>query len=296
MRQAALWIALAVAGCGGDRGTGEPTLQEQYERALGVANPETRAKRLVSVAFKQERAGDSAGAEQSLRQAAESCGKIEDLRGRTRALNSLAYAQGKLGLLSEAKSSLKQVRKAAQQLEDPESKVAALSSMAVTYGRFLGNPTAADVYLREAEAVATATSEPVPKTRGLMEVAYRNHQLDRKENAAGLAAQALEQARAIPMPRQRSDAIACVASRMSMMKMAESQQLFGEALESARAIDSDVSRAHALADIGIRLARAGQTQQAREILKEAESAADQIKDQGLQREILNKIGSAIRRI
>ena len=91
-------------------------------------------------------------------------------------------------------------------------------------------------------------------------------------------------------PRQRSDGLGEAAAALS--GTAESPQaaaLFEEALTSARQIEDPVSQAHALADLAARLGRSRQGEKAREVLAEAERAADRISDRGLQQEVMEKI-------
>ena len=283
---------LLLAGCGGGGDeSGGTSFQQQFRDAKSTSDPQSRAVRLVQLAYQQHNAGTVEGVRESLAAAGEAARQIEGADAKAETLATVAYAAGAVGWLSEASELVKDVRGAIEDVENQEVAAAATAKMAAVYGVHLDNARAAEVYIAQAEEIAGNIEDPESRARALVAIAGRRFELKQPEEAARLTEEASDLARSLEDPRRRADLLAEVADRYH--KIGRSEQAlstFDEATAAAESIpDNYVSQSYALLNIASKLHAAGYKEQARAALAKTEQAADQILDQGQKGPFMTKL-------
>jgi tetratricopeptide (TPR) repeat protein len=281
-----------LVGCGGGGGNEGPTLTQQYQAAMAVANPDSRVIRLIEVAKAQDAAGDASGAERSLKDAVEAAGEItNDTFGQASAFGDIAEMQGQCGLRGSAKKSVQMARDLQEEIETPKNRVAVLCKISLTYGRYLDNPKAAEAYMNKAKGLVNELEDPVDKVDGLMDLAQTCQEMEMPEQADVMVDAAIAAANAIQRPRDRCDTITQVASRLIAMNQKEKAVArFEEAITATEVIETPESQAFALAEIGYAMGKAGMYDRAYALFdKASEVSYKKVTDAGLQAEILERI-------
>jgi tetratricopeptide (TPR) repeat protein len=277
----AVLILLLLPGCGANDGGSDSSLGQQHEQALQTNDARSRAIRLIQIAYKRNEAGDVQGAQQSISAAAEAARTIANQDEKAEMLTSVAYAAGTIAWTTEANKLVKEVRGAIEQAPNSEIAATSLAKLSVVYGKHLGNATAAETYLKQAEEIAGEVESPEGRAAALLAIAGRYNELERSDEAQRIAGAALDLARSIEDPRRRSETLAEAGVRLNKMADAEAAtSIFDEAESAADAISDNVSRAYALLKLADRLHAAGQASRSAAILQKAEDVAFQVQDQG----------------
>lgn len=281
-----------LAGCGGGGGSDGPTLTQQYQAAMAIGNPDSRVLRLIEVAKAQDAAGDASGAEQSLKDAFKAAGEItDDLYGQASAYGDIAAMQGHCGLRGSAKNTVQLSRDLQEKIENPKHRVAVLCKISLTYGRYLENSTAAEVYMGQAKGLVSGLEDPRDKVEGLMDLAQTCQDMEMPEQADAMVDAAIEAANGIQRPRDRCDMVTQVASRLIAMNQQEKAVArFEEAIAATESIETPESRAFALAEIGLAMGQSGMYDRAYALFDKASDLAyKEVNDTGLQAEITQTI-------
>jgi len=282
---------LLFAGCGsnGDKKNGL-SLDDKYREALKEENPQIRAKKLITIAGKQQEAGTKSAAKQSLKDALKAAGEIEAARDRAALLNSIAYAQGKAGLIGDAKDTLKATGKAIEEIEDAASKIRETARRAVPYHVHLKDAEMAKAQMDSAEQLAETIENPAIKVESLLDVAYNYNRMQLADDVGRLVDKAVEAAKTVEDPRARCDAVVAVARKLITMKKKDKATTFlEEAVKLTDAIEEPVTKGHAMAEIAKEMGRAGDAAGARKLLDKAEGVAVKIDDVGLKKQLNKKI-------
>ena len=114
-------ILVMTVGCGGSGGKKSgsgASLSSQYKKLLKESNPNTRARGLVALSKKQEKAKDSDGATKSLGEALKSCEDIENAEQQAGAYTSVGLAYGERGEKGTTRKVMKKARTATDKIED----------------------------------------------------------------------------------------------------------------------------------------------------------------------------------
>ena len=282
-------ILAGITGCNEGSSDG-PSLSEQYQQLLRQPNPDIRANKLVSLAIKQNKAGDTSGLERSLDAAAAACAEIEHRRIQASAYNKLAYAQATLGMVGDTKDSLKRARGAVRQIEDRESKIPELAKMARIHAVHLQNTTIAIAYMNEAEGLVDGIDDPAGKVTSLTAIAFYYHKMQMADEVTQVLESAGQIAREAEDPRQRANSVARIAMTLNrIQRVDESVAMFDESLKLASQIPTEESKAYALVDIARQLGDAGRSSSAREALLLAEELANGLSDRSQQKPLMDKI-------
>jgi tetratricopeptide (TPR) repeat protein len=280
----------AAAGCPNGGSSGGKSLNQQYSDALKISAADARARELVRIADQQFQAGDRSGAERSLRDAEEAAKSLSDPAGQAGALVTVAGGKARTGNAAGARRTLGEVGKMLEKIANFEQRVLVQSRMGSVYGRELGDKNAAQGELSQAEAGIARLQDVTGQILAVAAIAQSYHAAELADDAQRVIGTGLEIARAADRPRQRSDSITRLATAQARMNNTEAAAaLFDEALATARSIPDDLSRAHALIEIATAHSQAGQKAKAAELFKEAEDVSEKIADQGLKREVLDKI-------
>jgi tetratricopeptide (TPR) repeat protein len=287
----ALSVLVTFSGCGGGGDGGGSSLQQQHQQALNMNDARSRAIRLIQIAYKRNDAGDVQGAHDSLSAAADAARAIENLGEKAETLTSVAYAAGTIGWTTEANKLVKEARGAIEAVPNQEIAAAALAKLSVVYARHLGNATAGETYMKQAEEIARKIESPDSQALALLAIAGRYQEMEKADEAQRVADAALELARGIEDPRRRSETLAEAALRLHKLgRQEEAMTVFDEAETAADAItENHVSHAYALLTLADKLQSAGQNARAAEILKKAEDVAFQVQDQGQKEPLLTQL-------
>lgn len=295
-----LAAAMTVAvwtGCGDDdSGSGRPMSFDEEAAAIQKdGNLTYRARELTKLAFRRYKAKDKSGAELTLFSAQEACKEIPDLSARADAFGLLAEAQSRMDDRLAAKKTLATAREAIDQITQPEVQALALATLAGAAAS-ASQPELASEILKDAEKRAAELKdyEGKPGLYGQALVLARSaeayQQLGRRDEAEHALTDAIKRAQQDQIDRERCTALLEISFSQGRMKQTDaSAKTLGLALEEARKVEKLHSRAHILADLGDMLARAGQTDKAREILTEADRVAAKIPEQDLHQQAQEKV-------
>lgn len=289
-------FALVLPGCGGssDPAGNGLSYRQQVARAQKEPLPDLRAKKLIRIAYGQAKAKDTLGAEETLRLAVEACGEIPDAAARAGAFSFAAEVLARIGNGSKARAAMADALAAAGAVEDTETKALTLARVGRAQGAMENLPAAVES-LKRAEDLVAQLEDLVGKTLVLDTLAMSYQRIGREAESDRVITTALELAKTIEDDRQRCQAIAAVAARLSTMKKNQpAEQAFDLALQTAGKIDNLQSRTYALADVAEKLSKSGDHARTHKLLDEAEKLALKIPQPDQQRLAVEKIRGLMR--
>ncbi len=285
-----------LVGCGGGNGgSSEQPLVEQYEEALAEPNAESRVNLLVIVSKKQVDAGDKEGAELSLQKAAEACSEASSPAASASTYRTVATAQAKMGATSDAEKSLREVAKVLKEIKLPSERIGETRQMAYIYGKYLKKLDRSNSYLTMASEEASGLPsesdvEIASKAELLGDLARTYFALEQPEKGNAQIKAALELVDDIKSSGHAVKTWAILAGFLHKYDQQEqAAELFDKATATAKKIEDHESKAYALVAVASDLGKAGQAERARELLDEAKTASAEITDEAVKSEIHRKI-------
>ncbi len=281
-------LGIIAAGCGRSTSTsaGGTSLHQQVERAQNVSDPARRARRLIQLALRQDRAKDTGGAKRTLGLASDACDLVSDPAGRAGLLTLLAKAQARVGD-SGASGAADRALQATAEIDDAQTRLIALARMAEAQAAVGALQQAVDT-LADVENDAEQLDDVAGRVRVLCRAAesYDHSRVGRPAEADRVIATSLVLAQTIADDRDRSQAIAEVATAQASMKRSAAGATQQLALEAARQVKSDWSKAHSLHSIAVKMPNAAA---ARKVLLEAETVAARVPEPDLKKQTLEMI-------
>jgi tetratricopeptide (TPR) repeat protein len=287
-------LTLLTLGCGGG-GKGEKSLTQLYQEALKVPDAVQRARRLVGVAEKQQKAGDLLGASASLSSAREAANSISDPSSKASSLTIVAggYARVEQNP-GEAKQLLKDAAKAIGAIQDADAKVPALADLAISTHQYLKDSDLAAAYLKSAEDAAASISQLRTRLMAQCRIVTAYGKVDRGADAQRLSNELLELARAQADAREKSDFLADVAGAQLQINQGQAADAtLAEALKASDEIATPDSHAYALLNIARKLAAAKRKGESKQLLSKAQDQALQVKDTSVRTPLMEEIDAAI---
>ena len=299
-------LLIVSAGCGGDE-EAPPASGKSFSDLVAEAQRDTipvrRARRLVEIGQQQHDAADVSGAQNTWRQARLSCAEVKEPASRARAYALLALSYAKGGMDSNAKLSIEEATKAVAEIPTDElaglmSKIDAVAEVAKAQGA-AGDRNGAVLALRDAEKLVDQIAEgddpdlaASRRSEVLNAVAVAYFRIERQQDCQRLLEESQKLAEAIGKTRGRADAVAALAMAQHQADPEAAAATFDRAIEIARQIEDELSRGHGLTDIAIKLQQVRRGNQADQLLQEAESVAEKVKDSGLRKGLMEKIYKA----
>jgi len=286
---AVLFGATQLTGCGGGS-EGGPTLSSQHQAAKAEVDPGLRAKKLVAVALKQSKAGDSAGSDVSLAEAMQAASEIKDPAGKAGALNAVADAIGQSGNSADAKKQVRAARSAADEVEELPVRIPLLTRSAEILAQRIEDTDGALDILKEAEKLAGQIEDPAAKVTAQLRVVGGYHVAKGTGDVERLGAVAVEGARELTDARKKSEALADAGGVLRRAGLTEQgTTLFAEAETAAESIEDANSRGYALLNLATRRFAGGIKDDAAKTIKAAEAAAEKVTDRAMREELSKKI-------
>lgn len=290
-------MALLLSGCGGSETPGGgSSLAAQIEAAQNDPDPQSRARSLITLGYKQYKAQDTMGARDTYRNARKAALEIKDPGIRAIELSKLAEGYARMGNPADAQDVVREARPVVAQVEEPFIQVTAYSALAKALGLANDRGEAAAL-LRDAEAVVEQmpqTDDPIEQQQrieSLISIAEGYYGVDRKENAQAIFERIRQAVETMSSPRSQADALAALGAAQSRLGDSDAQLTLAAAVEAAREIEDVNSRAHAFAEIAMKLPGRNE---ANALLDEADKLASQVPDAGLRSEVQEKIRKARR--
>jgi tetratricopeptide (TPR) repeat protein len=290
------------AGCGdsGSSNSGRG-FNQQVQDAQRLSSPGLKAARLMDIAAAQRIALDRSGAEDTLGLARKACEATTEPGEQARLLARLGLEYHRCDNKANARHAISAAKSAKDKIArntsaDYRAHVLALTGLAEAF-HALGESNDAIGSLRQAEDLTNEmkTEKDVDQLRraqaeNFITIASTYHALDRPEPAKTQSSKALELARQIGNPYERTKSLAEVATLQNRIKLNEADATFELAQKSLEEVKQPRERAHALVAVAQALQRAGQGGQAKKLLDEAEKLADQSPE--FRDELLKKIRAA----
>jgi len=301
---ALLAVMIACHGCGEEGGNGKRDMSFDEEAAAIQQEPQAnvRAKELTKLAFRRHKAQDKAGAERTLFSAQEACKAIADASSRADALGLLAEAQARMDDKSSARRTLAAARQVVDQIAEPEPQALALAALACAQAA-AGDSEAASATLKDAEKHAAGLKDYQGKPNfygqalTLAKTAEGYQRLGQQAEAERVVTEAVKQALACTLDRERCTALAEVSLSQGRMKQADAAAKTLEmALAEARKIEKLHSRTHVLAELGEILVRTGQMEKGRKLLDEADQIAAKIPEPDLRQQAQDKVRQLLNKL
>lgn len=284
-------VCLSLVSCGKSDDKPDVSVQGQLKQAMKIESLRNRSKTLVKIADQQFEQGDALGATATIGLAVDTALEIKGAYERGAALNSTAYAYGKHELVDKASDVLKQVSRSIEEVAEVDLSVALIGKMAEIQIRFLDQVNTGSDFLEEGATIAENAEKPEEKVIAKLTLAFHLNRLKRIESRDELVGQAFEALEEIPDARQRTDVTGDMASRLVQMQCLEmSKRAFEQAETSAEAIEEPLNQGYALCEIRDRLRRAKQAAGAERVSAKARQVAEKVTDQGLRKELLNRLG------
>ncbi len=284
-------IGLALGGCSGksDSASGKLSFREQIARAQGETDPAYRARRLIVIGYRQDKAADRAGAVETLKSAWKDCGVISDAAARSNVWSLMAEAHAGLRNRSEARRAVAEALTAAEKIESDEGKIVALARVAEVQYLAVDRMTAEST-LQSAEKLAEKIDDPQGKPLVMCAIAEAYWNINQKDQAERVLGAALDFANSLANLKKRCPALAEIAAEEANLGRREAAtRTFELSLESARGIKDLYARAYVMGELAKKLSAAGFRAKAHEVLNQAESEAAKIPQPDLQRQALEKI-------
>ena len=281
-------VVLAFAGCGG--GSGEPTLQQQVQKAMSIPNDEARGTELVRLAYKLNDLADAKGAGNALVGARQAGKKIEDPVGRAKVLNMVAFARCKFQQKDQGREVLRDVEQALGEIEDVRLRIKPLAKAAAIYGMFLDDQATGFEQLQAAESLVGEIAETKDQVAANIELAYGYDRIGVAADADRLTTAAVDAAKSIEDARQRVESQALIAEKLHLMEKTEdATALVTEAEAGIAGIEDGTSRAYALLTIASAKKTLGDAAGASKSFDEAAEVAQAVKDASLRGTLLKDI-------
>jgi hypothetical protein len=298
------WAGLGLAaGCGDSQQSGGGSFLQQVAEAKRIADPEARARKLLTIAGKQVDVQDSSGAQDTLSEAEAACRDVTPPATQSRLLAQVAYRYSRTMNDSAARRAIKSAADAADKIKlekpaDYRNKVLALTDLAQAY-HAIRDTNEAVAALRLAENLNTqikgdqGDSLRRLQVENLNSVASIYQVIEKPEHGQRLAAQALEQAQGLTKADDRADLLATVAVVQSELNMNEADATFELAEKAAGQIAELHLQGAALLAIAAKLARAGRHERAVALLNKADQVADRVKDKAFREGLKKQIREAL---
>ena len=283
-------VCLLLVSCGKSDDKQDSSIQGQLKQAMKIQSLRKRSKTLVEIADRQFEQDDVLGGKATIGLAVDTALEIKGAYERGAVLNSTAYAYGKHQLVDKASDVLKQVSRAVEEVAEADLSAALIGKMAEIEIRFLDHVNTGNDLFKEAATAAENAEKPEEKVIAKLNLAFHLDRLKRVEPRDDLVDQAFEVLEQIPDDRQRTDVTGDMASRLVQMQCLEqSKRAFELAETYAATIALALSQGYALCEISDRLRRAKQSAGAERVLAKARQVAEKVTDQGLRKELINRL-------
>ncbi len=283
-------VCLLLVSCGKSDDKQDGSIQGQLKQAMKIQSLRKRSKTLVEIADRQFEQDDVLGGTATIGLAVDTALEIKGTYERGAVLNSTAYAYGKHELVDKAADVLKHVSRTLEEVAEVDLLVALIGKMAEIEIRFLDHLNTGNDLFEEGATIAENAEKPEEKVIAKLNLAFHLDRLKRTEPRDELVDQAFEALEQIPDDRQRTDVTGDMASRLVQMQCLErSKRAFELAETYAATIAEPLSQGYALCEIRDRLRRAKQSAGAERVLAKARQVAEKVTDQGLRKELLNRL-------
>ena len=282
-------LCLLLVSCGESTDPQDDSVQGQLQRAVQIGNLRMRNKKLLEIAEIQFQQKDPLHAEETIELAVATAMKIKDPYGSAAGLNSAAFVYGKHKLVDQANDLLKTVYEKSSEVTEVDQRVLLLAKMGEIQHRFLDDAGTGDDILQEAATLAEDAEVAEEKVRAKMNLAFYSNRLDRSEERDELIEHAFVALEGLSDQRKLIQSAADLGSRLAKMDCQEqADQAFQLAEEGAAKIEDFCSRGHLLCEVSDHMGRVKRKAAAQRILDEVLQLAEDVKDDGLRNELLQK--------
>ena len=283
-------LSLLLVSCSKSESEEDNSVSGQLQRAMKIENLGLRSKKLLSIADTQLELEDNINGKATIGLAADTAKQIKDPYDRGAALNSVAYAFAKHDLMDKSSDALNEAYRTVSDIGEADRAVAVLAKMGEIQLRFLEQLNTGEQMFEEAATLADECSNPEPKLRAKMNLAFHLDRVKRVEARDELIQDAFEALGEIVDARARSETAADLASRLLQLKVTDlADQAFDQAEKEAASIEDPLSQGYALCEISGRLSKAKRAQAAQRILDQTKAVAEKVADKGLRSELLKRI-------
>lgn len=282
---------LLCLGCGGGGSSSKaPPLKEQYEQALQISDPATRAQRMVDIARDYVRQDNAIGADPAMEAAEQAAGSAEQQRQRAELYLELFDVKAMAGDAKYGVELLKKATRAAREVENPVEQFPLQIQLAKAYAQDLHKANSAKGALRKAEPLIESLP-PEQKLGARIQYAVAATLAEENEQGETMLSEAASAVDALE-GRERCEGLGDLAvALMELGKTSEAETHLAGAAASAESLEDPEAKAHAFISLGRKLLLAGKEGSAGKYFQSASSAAESVGDPHLRNSIMDEVNA-----